>query len=172
MATTSARGRCGGATRARRRRGAQPHIECAPPIGQLPARSVVNLDVWIFYSVDSQSESSQQESPINFRPNVQGFESISGGFPTFRRESQGSKIPIQFMALIKTSLRFDDLPLEPLEYSLSTNQGRGQTMDGPLANQGPYTFTNRICAKRARKSSQPSLSRSLSLDQSYEGLQR
>jgi hypothetical protein len=30
--------RCGVATRAGRRWGAQPHIECAPPIGHLPAR--------------------------------------------------------------------------------------------------------------------------------------
>ena len=98
MATTSAWGRSRGATRAGRRRGAQPHIECAPNIGHLPARTVVDLDVWTLQSVDSQSESPQQESPFNFRPNVQGFESISGGFSTFRRESHGSKIPIQFIA--------------------------------------------------------------------------
>jgi hypothetical protein len=35
-------------------------------------------------------------------------------------------------------------------------------MDCPLTNQGPYTFTFRIGAKRARKSSQSNISRSLS----------
>ena len=86
MVTARARARCGGATRAGRRRGAQPHIECAPPHRPSPcARTVVDLDVWTFQSVDSQSESPQQLSPFNFRPNVQGFESINGGFSTFRR---------------------------------------------------------------------------------------
>jgi hypothetical protein len=56
---------------------------------------------------------------------------------------------------LKPSLRFDcPCPLTPLEYSLSTNQVRGQTMDCPLTNQGPYTLTFRIGAKRARKFSQ------------------
>ena len=96
MVTMRARARCGGATRARRRRGAQLHTECAPPIGHLPARTVVDLDVWSVQSVDSQSESPQQGSPFNFRPNVQGLESINGGCSTFPRESQESKIPIQY----------------------------------------------------------------------------
>ena len=50
---------------------------------------------------------------------------------------------------------------KPRERSLSANQGRGITMDCPLTNQGPYTVTNRIGTKRARKSSQSNLSRSL-----------
>jgi hypothetical protein len=61
----------GGATRAGRRRGAQPHTECAPPIGHRPARTVVHLGVWALQSVDSQSESPQQESrriPIQLSP--------------------------------------------------------------------------------------------------------
>ena len=34
------------------------------------------------------------------------------------------------------------------EYSLSTTQGRYKMMDCPLTNQGPYTLTLRIGAKR------------------------
>ena len=63
--------RRGGATRAGRRRGAQPHTECAPPIGHRPARTVVHLDVWALQNVDSQSESPEQETrrmPIQLSP--------------------------------------------------------------------------------------------------------
>jgi hypothetical protein len=54
--------RCGVATRAGRRHGAQPHTEYAPLIGHRPARTVVHFDVWALPSVDSQSESPEQET--------------------------------------------------------------------------------------------------------------
>jgi hypothetical protein len=80
-----------GATRAGRRREAQPHTECAPPIGHRPAR------VWT--ANQKVRNKKPEESPFHFLPNLQDLESIIGGFSTFRRDSRGSKIPIQFMAL-------------------------------------------------------------------------
>ena len=60
---------------------------------------------------------------------------------------------------------------ETPEYSLSANQGRGHTMQCPLTNQEPYTFTNRIGANEQENPAHQ-ISVDLSLDQSYEGLQR
>ena len=50
-----------------------------------------------------------EESPFNFRPNVQDSESIISGFSTFRRECRKYKIPIQFMASVLGLVR--ELPL-------------------------------------------------------------
>ena len=70
------------------------------------------------------------------------------------------------------SLRFDyPLKSESPEYSISTNQEREQTMDCPLTNHGPYTFTSRIGAKRQENPANQ-ISVDLSVDQSHKGLQR
>ena len=57
------------------------------------------------------------------------------------------------------------LPPDPAKFSLPTEQGRGQVMDCPLTNQGPYTFFFRIGAK-CKQSSQTNLSKSLSSNHS------
>ena len=44
-------------------------------------------------------------------------------------------------------------------------------MQCPMANQGPYTFTNKIGANEQENPANQ-ISVDLSLDQSYEGLQR
>ena len=66
------------------------------------------------------------------------------------------------------------VPPEAPECRLSTNQGRGKPMDRPLTNQRPYTVTNLIggtCKETPANEISVDLSLSLSLDQSYEGLQ-
>jgi len=91
-------GKMRGATRVGRRRGAQPHTQCAPPSSPRPSPCAHSSQLNGLQSVDSQSECPQQEPPFKFCPNVQDFQLITGGFSTFRRESRESKIPIQFMA--------------------------------------------------------------------------
>ena len=67
-------GKMRGATRVGRRRGAQPHTQCAPPSSPRPSPCAHSSQLNGLQSVDIQSECPQQEPPINYCPNVQDFE--------------------------------------------------------------------------------------------------